>query len=377
LYEPNAPLPPPFTEECVRDAYPPKNLAKVPSYTVNLDLPPELRWQKPLAGLGPKITNLIGKLKEFLLEWGEKSEYIIKFIDSDLGYLADTFPHPFKGEMYSIANATGLPLGEVVLYNVFYEVFTVCTSIVAQDESGNLYHGRNLDFGLFMGWNASSHSWSITEALKPIIGEFQFQRGGKTVFTSVNYAGYVGILTALKKDMFTFTMDERFNKDGGYIGIIKWILGNHNQSWMGFLTRDVMENATSYTHAQSMLANTPMLAPAYFILAGNKADEACVITRDRDAAVDVWHMNETESKWYILETNYDHWKKPFFLDDRRTPAMNCLNTLKQNNFGFPNLYNVLHSRPIRNKLTTYTALMKVTGEMETYLQSCPDPCWPF
>ena len=81
--------------------------------------------------------------------------------------------------MHSIANATGLPLGEVVLYNVFYEVFTVCTSIVAQDQSGkhellrallfllyqmhleipsifcflsgNLYHGRNLDFGLFMG----------------------------------------------------------------------------------------------------------------------------------------------------------------------------------------------------------------------------------
>ena len=53
--------------------------------------------------------------------------------------------------MYSIANATGLPQGEVVLYNVFYEVFTFCTSIVAQDEAGHLYHGRNLDFGLFLG----------------------------------------------------------------------------------------------------------------------------------------------------------------------------------------------------------------------------------
>ena len=27
-------------------------------------------------------------------------------------------------------------LGEVVLYNIFYEVFTVCTSIVAQDKQG-------------------------------------------------------------------------------------------------------------------------------------------------------------------------------------------------------------------------------------------------
>ena len=27
-------------------------------------------------------------------------------------------------------------LGEVVLYNIFYEVFTVCTSIVAEDKTG-------------------------------------------------------------------------------------------------------------------------------------------------------------------------------------------------------------------------------------------------
>ena len=26
--------------------------------------------------------------------------------------------------------------GEVILYNIFYEVFTVCTSVVAQDSSG-------------------------------------------------------------------------------------------------------------------------------------------------------------------------------------------------------------------------------------------------
>ena len=26
--------------------------------------------------------------------------------------------------------------GEVVFYNIFYEVFTVCTSVIAQDPSG-------------------------------------------------------------------------------------------------------------------------------------------------------------------------------------------------------------------------------------------------
>lgn len=34
-------------------------------------------------------------------------------------------------------------------------------------------------------------------------------------------------------------------------------------------------------------------------------------------------------RWYVLETNYDHWKEPLFLDDRRTPAMKCMNQTTQ------------------------------------------------
>jgi len=53
--------------------------------------------------------------------------------------------------MKGISQASGLKLGEVVLYNIFYEVSSFCTSIVAQDQNGNIFHGRNLDFGGFMG----------------------------------------------------------------------------------------------------------------------------------------------------------------------------------------------------------------------------------
>lgn len=33
--------------------------------------------------------------------------------------------------------------------------------------------------------------------------------------------------------------------------------------------------------------------------------------------------------WYVLETNYDRWKPPLILDNRRTPAMKCLNQTMQ------------------------------------------------
>ena len=56
-------------------------------------------------------------------------------------------------------------------------------------------------------------------------------------------------------------------------GILKWLLGDHSGNWMGFLTRQVMENATSFAEAKDKLSNSPMLAPAYFILGGNRSGE--------------------------------------------------------------------------------------------------------
>ena len=42
---------------------------------------------------------------------------------------------------------------------------------------------------------------------------------------------------------------------------------------MSFLTRNTLEQANSYKEAKDMLANTPMMAPAYYILGGNVTGE--------------------------------------------------------------------------------------------------------
>ena len=72
-------------------------------------------------------------------------------------------PQPYQDELLGIANVTGINLGEIVLVNIFYEVNAFCTSIVAEDPSGKLYHARNLDFGLFMGWDYKNHDWALTQ----------------------------------------------------------------------------------------------------------------------------------------------------------------------------------------------------------------------
>ena len=71
-------------------------------------------------------------------------------------------------------------------------------------------------------------------------------------------------------------MDERFGLKGGFFGVMEWILGSRTGRWMGFLTRDVMENANSFKMAKHMLSVTKLLAPAYFILGGNKTGEVWI-----------------------------------------------------------------------------------------------------
>ncbi|CAD5114535.1 DgyrCDS3656 [Dimorphilus gyrociliatus] len=247
----------------------------VPNYIVNLDDPPENRWHNVAKDKASDITNIMGVLRSFLHEFGYIGDKIFSFVNSDLGKIVETLPNPYRDEIIGISKSSNISLGEIVTYNIFYEIFTVCTSIIAKDDKGNFYHGRNLDFGLFMGWDVKKHSWKITEALRPVVITVDFQKGGKTVFKSAQMAGYIGILTAIKPGIFTLSMDERFDLlDGGYIGVIEWLLGQRKAQWMGFLTRNVMEKADSYDKAKSMLSETTMLAPAYFILGGNSSNQA-------------------------------------------------------------------------------------------------------
>lgn len=175
--------------------------------------------------------------------------------------------------------------------------------------------------------------------------------------------------------LFSLTLNERFSPNGGYLGVLEWILGKKDAMWIGFITRSVLENSTSYEEAKNILTKTKILAPAYFILGGNKSGEGCVITRGRKTALDVYELNAPKGRWYVAQTNYDRWKSPFFLDDRRTPTKMCLNRTTQQNISFATMYDVLSTKPVLNKLTVFTTLMDVTkGQFETHLRDCPDPC---
>uniref|UniRef100_A0A915KRP5 Acid ceramidase n=1 Tax=Romanomermis culicivorax TaxID=13658 RepID=A0A915KRP5_ROMCU len=409
--------PEPFNDRCLigeRGLYPGPQ-AQVPKFVIDLDQPPSIRWNEVARNFSKKIKDLSDVLSNKIIEpvLGKK---IWRFLDWTLGDLDARFPAPYadelKGNLVSelraimdiftqsidseddfieennsthqqrfirISNATGVPLGQIVLYNIFYEIFTVCTSIVAQDESGGIYHARNMDFGLLIGWNRTSHDWLVTEKLRKMVLNVDFHKNGKLLFRAATFAGYVGVYNAMRPNSYAVTVNERFKMDGGYRGIVQWLLKRNNDSWMSWMVRDVFERVPDYETAVEKLSSIRVIAPLYVIISGTKSGQGRIIVRSRQKTDGFVDLDDTKRDgWFILETNTDPWSEPTFFDDRRTPGRNCMQKLSRKNLTLPGLFQVLSSPTNLNKLTVFSILIKTDQDrFETYVQKCPDPCWPW
>jgi acid ceramidase len=228
--------------------------------------------------------------------------------------------------------------------------------------------------------------WEMTDALRPLLSTILFQRGGQTVYTSVHYLGYVGFLTAVKPNAFTITVDTRFDSNYDRY-LIEWLNDlTDTAHFLSFLTRDTMDQEVDFASAAERLSNTVMVGPSYVILGGVNTGEGLVVTNapNTTTAFDAWPMSKgyplnSTNPWYLLQTNYDHWTQPPIFDNRRTPALLCMDEVGQDAISYETMYNVLHAHPSRNRLTTYTSLMSAhENHIESSLQYCSEKgCVPW
>ena len=54
-------------------------------------------------------------------------------------------------------------------------------------------------FLVSISWSGKNHTWIVTEALRPLIVNVNFTKGGRVQFKAVSFAGYVGVLTGMKQ----------------------------------------------------------------------------------------------------------------------------------------------------------------------------------
>ena len=314
-------------------------------FTINLDLDPMERWTEVVKAYAAEIPYLLKAIATFVPP--EVLE-LAKIIGNDI---EKYMPYPYSMEMVGLGVQANVSVGEVVLGNLVYEVTAfgkssnskACTSIVAEAENGTIYHGRNLDY-------------SIAYILRNVTIMADFQRNGKTVYTGTTFGGFIGLLTGQKPNGFTVSLDERDQGDWWMNALEALVAGTHGIS--SFLIRDTLDDPNSdFESAINTLAYKPLIAPSYIIVGGVGPRQGAVITRDRIAALDIWRLNPIDGRWFLVETNYDHWEPPPPDDDRRDPAIQGMNETGRENLSGISLFRVLSTPPVLNNGTSYTTIM--------------------
>lgn len=316
---------------------------KIPKkYVVNLDLAPEDRWRQVAADNPQLIKDAHSVLSSYIPD--DILPYV-ELIATDLDYY---IAKPYAGEMRGFAKVLNISVGDIVMVNLIYDVSAFCTSIVSQDANGQIWHSRNLDY-------------SFTDILKNITIAVDFQSGGQTVYSVITYAGYVGALTGQKPNVFTITVDERDQ------GSILWnlVIGILDREVVpvSFLVRDALAMDKNFSAAIDRLSYTTTAADAYFIIGGAKPGEGAVITKGRFAPDDTWRLDPASGRWFLVETNYDHWTTPPPSDNRRDPAIKAMTNMGQKNITVMNLFDVMSTPKVLNSHTTYTVIMSAAKPM--------------
>ncbi|XP_053260376.1 N-acylethanolamine-hydrolyzing acid amidase-like isoform X1 [Podarcis raffonei] len=305
---------------------------------VSLDSPPEERWLPVL-----RLHFDPALLREAFVQLID--QVVPKWVHAIIRPLAEEIesfvPQPFAGEIRGLCQALGLNVGDGLLLNLAYEITTYCTSIIAQDTNGSIYHGRNLDA-------------PFLDIFQKTTINVDFLKNGQVKFRGTTFFGYVGIWTGQSPYKFTFSGDARDRSAWWETAIATFLNRNSPASW---LARTVLSEAETFETAALMLSKTPIIANVYFIIGGTKPGEGAVITRRRSGPVDIWPLDPLTGGWYRIETNYDHWTTPPPLDHRRTQAMKALNATGQKNINLESLYRVLSVYPVLNEGTVYTTVM--------------------
>jgi len=188
--------PDPSEEELVVPHQPyPKETDPIPTYRIDLAVPPRERYAEVARDLSPQLRHTTPVFLE-LIQWFVPNRFIRAGIIGLMKLLLRrVYDDEETQEIKGIAAVSGIDLYLLVALNVLLDVLLGCTSGAARvktdagEENSRLLHFRTLD-------------WSM-DRLRELLVILEFvdsssEEPRKVIARTVTYAGFVGVLTGVR-----------------------------------------------------------------------------------------------------------------------------------------------------------------------------------
>ena len=167
----------------------------IPDFVLDLDQPPETRWTQIAHAFRPRFTALVKSNADLLCAL----QAVSGIAQSEL------LPVELRAEVHALAALLGQPTRLLWQLQFVYEAFSVtdlaasnacgCTSAVIDCDDG-VVHGRTLD-------------WAWLVGLEGLLVNLEVRRGGELLYRCTSLVGFVGVLTGMRLDGFSLSLNYR------------------------------------------------------------------------------------------------------------------------------------------------------------------------
>jgi len=348
-----------------------------PHFHLNLDSPPEKRWQGAVTtvlaahpwehGFGPAFASHNRSLFNHLTDdhwvlmrqaiekhWPELALELKSLSQSfhDAGH-AVTYDYLCGWVYFHELDHTELGVGNVMERE--------CTGLIMQDTTGHIIHGRNMD--------------QSPTSVRNVTLQITFSKGGKVIFESVDWYWFTtGVMTTVKKGVVSLQENWRFLSQDSK-SVFQDIKAGVVPQVFVFRSLNTNDSITDFESAVDFLINVRMATPEYIVAAGPNAGQGIIIPKvAQKTAEKILRLGDPSGlsifkSWYLVQTNYDWWKSDPPSDSRRTDAIHALDKMQQDIAACENGTDVIMTTPhVRNTNTAYTAIMKSSiGQLHAYV----------
>eukprot|EP01100_Stratorugosa_tubuloviscum_P011576 TRINITY_DN518_c0_g1_i2.p1 TRINITY_DN518_c0_g1~~TRINITY_DN518_c0_g1_i2.p1 ORF type:complete len:427 (+),score=179.08 TRINITY_DN518_c0_g1_i2:63-1283(+) len=375
-------------------------IRKPKTFIINLDDPPQTRWNEVVQQHLQFIPALIADLRRQQEEElgpgiiSNSIAWIFKKVLVGTGCLSEEVLNELKG-IATLTESHGLDFNTLVLLNFGYDFTARCTSAVIEGPSYSNLESRKKTIYLLRNLDWES------KPLRQLTIEVNFQRQGKTVFRAITFAFFIGILTGVKfptdgNGGFSISLNYRKISDSLFGAFGRVI--DSKASKVSTCIREVLETCITYEQAVDVLATKLLVAPCYLIVAGIEEGQGCIITRNPGTEEnrisllpnDSFHIG---SYRYLVQTNIDHWREtplPIAHDDellmdanerRKAAAQSCdlleqfaknANFTKKTEIAnwFQGCWEILLQRPVLNRHTIFSSILIADENPQNPIRTC-------